>query len=525
MKKIILLLILCMRVACALHAQGVAPMGAPTTKSLARGLLTADSGLVAPTSFNISHKFDSTGGLAVVGGLFYYHDGSMWINVTSGGSSADSLYYVTIYRWDTAKLNNYNTIWALKAYIDSNDAELWNAIGSIPPNTNIMNADLTADANHTQDFATFGQIWNNMSYMRVTDGSNNTLIDLNSNGDGVSYFGNGSYGVEVDRNNTLIRFRSPFIYSGGVLDMVNHVIAGVATPVSGQDATNKTYVDGVASGKLNISDSTIYESKYDADTSRMAQWGQIRLKLNASDSSLYQTKYRSDTMRSDLWPVINGKLNASDSSIYQSKYRSDTARNNLWPAINGKQSTTLSNGQIWVGSTGNVATGTPMGGDVTISSTGVTTLTASGVTASTYGSATSIPIFTVDAKGRITLASNAGITTATIITTTNFTTSYTLAATDSRPIRVRITAQAGSLTLNAPTGLSDGQQVEFVMKATGSNQTLSPNSVFKPMTDNAGTTTTAVPTTILTAVSTSMLFEYNSSSGFLNMKGLVYNVD
>jgi hypothetical protein len=50
-------------------------------------------------------------------------------------------------------------------------------------------------------------------------------------------------------------------------------------------------------------------------------------------------------------------------------------------------------------------------GDVTGSGTGsfVTTLSSSGVTAATYGSSTQVPVFTVDAKGRITGVTNTSI--------------------------------------------------------------------------------------------------------------------
>jgi len=54
-------------------------------------------------------------------------------------------------------------------------------------------------------------------------------------------------------------------------------------------------------------------------------------------------------------------------------------------------------------------------GDITGSGTGsfATTLAATGVTATSYGSATAIPVLTVDAKGRITSATTASITTST----------------------------------------------------------------------------------------------------------------
>jgi hypothetical protein len=80
-----------------------------------------------------------------------------------------------------------------------------------------------------------------------------------------------------------------------------------------------------------------------------------------------------------------------------------------WAIFNNKLGTSLSNGRVWIGDGSNVAQPTAITGDATLSNTGVLTLANSGVTAGAYGSATTVPIVTVDAKGRIT-----GVTTTTI---------------------------------------------------------------------------------------------------------------
>jgi hypothetical protein len=81
------------------------------------------------------------------------------------------------------------------------------------------------------------------------------------------------------------------------------------------------------------------------------------------------------------------------------------------------------------------------------------------------------------------------------ITTTNFTTSYTVNSTDMRPVHLIITAQAGNLLLNAPTGTwVDGQIFSYRIKSTGIitisyNGKFVDTDVVKPSTTTSGGTT------------------------------------
>lgn len=71
---------------------------------------------------------------------------------------------------------------------------------------------------------------------------------------------------------------------------------------------------------------------------------------------------------------------------------------------------TLSTGQVVAGNAG-TPTATTLSGDATIGATGTITLANSGATAGTYGSSSQIPAITIDAKGRITSASNTSFST------------------------------------------------------------------------------------------------------------------
>lgn len=72
--------------------------------------------------------------------------------------------------------------------------------------------------------------------------------------------------------------------------------------------------------------------------------------------------------------------------------------------------TSLPNGQIFVGNPSNVATPQTPSGDLSMNNTGVFTLDTVNTNVGTFGSSTSIPTFTVNGKGLITAASSNAIT-------------------------------------------------------------------------------------------------------------------
>ena len=81
-----------------------------------------------------------------------------------------------------------------------------------------------------------------------------------------------------------------------------------------------------------------------------------------------------------------------------------------WTTFNNKLSNTLNSARIFVGNGSNVATGVVLSGDAIISNAGVLTLAASGATAAQYGNTVgTIPVLTIDVKGRTTMASNRSI--------------------------------------------------------------------------------------------------------------------
>ncbi len=113
------------------------------------------------------------------------------------------------------------------------------------------------------------------------------------------------------------------------------------------------------------------------------------------------------------------------------------------------------------------------------------TLAASGVTAGTYGSSTAVPVLTVDAKGRVTLASTASISGAITLSgdvsgtgTTGGTTSVTLATVNSNVGTFGSSTAIPTITVNAK-GLVTGVSTTAVfipsssIAVTGGDLTLS----------------------------------------------------
>jgi hypothetical protein len=104
--------------------------------------------------------------------------------------------------------------------------------------------------------------------------------------------------------------------------------------------------------------------------------------------------------------------------------------------------TALSNGQIFIGSVGDLATAQTMTGDATLGNTGILTLATTSVTAASYTNTN----LTVDSKGRITTASNGsgGLATTTINGVNGQ--AFTFATSSDTNIGFNISTSSGTLT-------------------------------------------------------------------------------
>jgi hypothetical protein len=126
-------------------------------------------------------------------------------------------------------------------------------------------------------------------------------------------------------------------------------------------------------------------------------------------------------------------------------------------------------GQLLIANASNVPTFTSIGGDAaSLSGTGSLTLANTTVTAASYGSATQVATFTVDSKGRLTLASNAAIpsATASVLGLASFSSSHFTVSTGAVTLNTVAVTVGGTGLTAAVTGLLYGNGTSYAAATT-----------------------------------------------------------
>ena len=214
--------------------------------------------------------------------------------------------------------------------------------------------------------------------------------------------------------------------------------------------------DGSTFGVTGIGGGSV--SSVSGTTNRITSTGGVNPVIDISSSYIGQSSI------STLGTITSGVWNGT--SILDAYISSASS----W---NAKQSASLNSGYVWIGSSGNTASGYAPSGDWTISNTGIATLKNTG-TSGTYGSATAIPSFTTDPQGRIT----------SVLT-------YTFTSGGSTTVNFPLTNSGTSLNPNISLVYSTTPTANTIPQWDG-NKNLSANNLTLTytVTATAGTTTT-----------------------------------
>lgn len=257
--------------------------------------------------------------------------------------------------------------------------------------------------NNTITYAKFQDITTNKLLGRATAGSGDmeeitlgTGLSFSGTTLNVSGFGTGTVtSVSVSGSNGIGVSGSPITTSGTIV-----LSLGAITPTS---VAASGSVSGSNLSGTNTGDQTITLTG-DATGSGTGSFATTLATVNSNVGS-----FGSATQVAAFTVNAKGLTTAASNISIQI---AESQVTNLVSDLASKASSTLTNAHIFVGNGSNVATDVAVSGDLTLANTGAFTFNTVNSNVGSFGSATQVGTFTVNAKGLITGAGNTTITPA-----------------------------------------------------------------------------------------------------------------
>lgn len=382
MKNLRYVMAVCMMlVAVSGYGQRISPIGGKNVYSKAEGMLGADSVLKAPgDTLRTFGSIGVTGGLAVVGGVFYYYDGSAWVTPATGSGGG-----VTEAELNAGLARKQDTITAVGRLKRSGSIMWLDTVGlfaySFAAPSNFQVPTTAAVNTLLSGYATTAAV-SALPTKVYVDGKDDSLagvalarqapITLTTTGSsGAATFNGVTLNIPQYAGQTYLAggymnlFGSTFVPDTGTGKLATKKDLQGYYPI-GNPSGYKGYGDFTAVGPLNYNGA----GQYSIDQADGAHDGF----LSSGDYTTFFNKQ--NALNGNGLVRMNGTVLSYDNSTY----------------LTGNQPITLTGD-----ATGSGTTSIPV------------TIANSGVTAGTYGTSTAIPRITVGPDGRIT-----GVTTNSV---------------------------------------------------------------------------------------------------------------